>query len=285
VKPSDTYETANVALPLDPTNARLAAGLRAGEVCPELATRLTEPQTVSPRTRREISEWLRTGSLEPLKALLAARPWAVGHPTILRELRHLLKLLYVRLSPIDSDGELAHQTGEPEDIVPVVAYGEVSDPQHPHAPEGLLPPEVQIAQSALHQLVAAWVSGLLPGWTIAPEPVPRRRGRKPASDPVESLVIALAYNRLQELVRGRTLTYRRSDEGPEARATRLAAAITNDLNLGSGATLIAYGRHVSVHTPKAPPAADRAEAIARAALRKGRLVHSALVYGLSCLLL
>jgi len=135
----------------------------------------------SSETLDQINAFLRTGQFENLIALLMASPQTIAHPIIFWQVFHLQKL--VRML-------------DQEDLNWLESIGGGIDPS-----EQVLPVETkQAAHEKLELLLSAWVSRMLPGYTIARKKVSKRRGPKTKFTPFERVDLVMAfYNLLGEM--------------------------------------------------------------------------------------
>lgn len=105
----------------------------------------------SPETIQKIISWLETGNVEQLAGLLQEHPRAIAHPLVFHQIFHLRWLRY-----LPDWGDLEEGYSSSSEYVPPAGTREA-------------------ASKALQALAAAWVRGLLPGWTADLKP-PKRRG-------------------------------------------------------------------------------------------------------------
>jgi len=135
----------------------------------------------SSETLDQINAFLRTGQFENLIALLMASPQTIAHPIIFWQVFHLQKLVRrwdkKELAWLESQSELA---------------GGGMDPDEP----GLAVETKQAARETLELLLGAWVSRMLPGYTIVRYKVPKRRGPKTKFTPLEVIDLTMAFHTL-----------------------------------------------------------------------------------------
>jgi len=112
----------------------------------------------SSETLEQIEAFLRTGQFENLIALLMANPQTIAHPIIFKQILHLRnQARFWNLKELDPCGT-KHQ-----------------------------------AHDILESLLSGWVSRMLPGYTIAPKKVSRRRGPKTNFTPFELVDLVMAF--------------------------------------------------------------------------------------------
>lgn len=167
---------------LDPTNREIAHRLRAGEefVVPESVTlRLPWSATQLKAIHAGLSSWLKRDEIHDLTKLLFHEPSAIYHPTVFWQLQHLSHLL----RQIDENElvDLQESGGSYDDTQPVLPAG-----------------TKQTARDFLAALVTAWVGGILPGYSVEPVKIGKRRGRSVKWDVKDKVFMLSEFGTLSE---------------------------------------------------------------------------------------
>jgi hypothetical protein len=162
---------------LHPATFKIRRGLRAFHTLPqETALTMAWPT----ETQRRIEAWVKTGDLQVLAELLRASPRAIAHPIVFWQIWHLVE---VSRKLDEGDVRKLREWGA----------GASVDPEEVVNPKGAR----SMARSALKELMAAWLGGLIPWCTLELKRPSRRRGRPAKWDEMVRLDLLGEYSELR----------------------------------------------------------------------------------------
>ena len=194
---------------LAPPNLQIARQVRNGRAVAPIqppSSLVRWSDEVAGKIHGLLIRWLSSGDMQTLAELLRTHPTAISHPAVFHQILHLASL--TRKITEDEAGEWLESTTVP-------------------------PGTGQAARAALRDLLRAWVGRLLPGSTIEPTRLPRRRGAPQQVSDEESLELLLDFQELQsKLSRRAVMDFRlRDGETRESlidRTARLVQEIYQD---------------------------------------------------------